>query len=62
MPINQESSLLIPMHNSATTVSQMHLPPPPPPKKKKKKKKHFQKAVGGVRNASVVIQVEWKWH
>ena len=30
----------------------MHIPSNP----------HFQKAVGGVRNSSMVIRVEWKWH
>ena len=39
MPINQESLLMIPIPNSAMTVSQMHIP----------SKTHFQKAVGGVK-------------
>ena len=39
MPMNQESLLLISMPNSATTVSQMHIPP----------KTHFQKVVGEVK-------------
>ena len=39
MPINQESLLMIPMPNSAMTVSQMNIP----------SKTHFQKAVGGVK-------------
>ena len=37
--MNQESLSLISLPNSATTVSQMHIPP----------KTHFQKAVGGVK-------------
>ena len=52
MPINQESLWMIPMLNSAITVSQMHIP----------SKTHFQKAVGGVKNSSVVVPVEWKWY
>ena len=48
MPISQESLLLISMPNSAITVSQMHIPP----------KTHFQEAVGGVKDSSVVIRVE----
>ena len=39
MHISQESLLLIPMPNSAITVSQVHIP----------SKTHFQKAVGGVK-------------
>ena len=39
MPINQESLFLIPMPNSAKTVSQIHVP----------SKTHIQKAVGGVK-------------
>ena len=39
MTLNQESLLMIPMPNSAITVSQMHL----------HSKTHFQKAVGGVK-------------
>ena len=50
MSVSQESLLLISMPNSAIIVSQMNIPPP--------KKKHFQKAVGGVKNSSVVIRVE----
>ena len=39
MHINQESLIMIPVPNSALTVSQMHIPSKP----------HFQKAVGRVK-------------
>ena len=48
MPINQESLLMIPVPNSAITVSELHIP----------SKTHFQKSVGGVKNFFVVIRVE----
>ena len=48
MPISQESLLLISMPNSSITVPQMHIP----------SKLHFQKAVGGVKNSSVINREE----
>ena len=45
MSISQESLLLLYMTNSALTLSQMHYP----------SKTHFQRAVGGVKDSSVVI-------
>ena len=48
MPINQESLLMIPMPNSAITVSQMHIP----------SKHTFKRQWVGLRNSSVVIRVE----